>query len=173
MTANPLPNTQARVDVVLAAGGTGGHVFPAQALAAELQRRGRQIVLMTDQRGTDYETAFAGVPVVGVAAGTIARVGRLGAIKVIFDIARGILQARRHLQRLRPRVVVGFGGYPSLPGVVAAHSLGIPSCIHEQNAVLGRVNRLLAGRAAAIAGALPLSTPRDARFASRLAITAS
>jgi UDP-N-acetylglucosamine--N-acetylmuramyl-(pentapeptide) pyrophosphoryl-undecaprenol N-acetylglucosamine transferase len=171
MTTNPLPNTQALVDVVLAAGGTGGHVFPAQALAAELQRRGRQIVLMTDQRGTDYETAFAGVPVVGVAAGTFARAGRLGAIRVVFDIARGILQARRHLQRLRPRVVVGFGGYPSLPGVVAALSLGIPYCIHEQNAVLGRVNRLLAGRAAAIAGALPLSTPRDARFASRLAIT--
>ncbi len=159
------------VDIVLAAGGTGGHLFPAQALAAELQRRGRHIVLMTDRRGADYEAAFAGVPVVGVAAGTFARAGRLGQIRVLFDIARGILQARRHLGRLRPRAVIGFGGYPSLPAMVAALSLGIPCCIHEQNAVLGRVNRLLASRAIALAGALPLSTARDAAFAARLVIT--
>ena len=167
-SATPNP---AHVDIVLAAGGTGGHVFPAQALAAELLRRGRQIVLITDRRGTDYETAFVGVPVLGVAAGTFARAGRLGQFRVLFDIARGIIQARRHLARLRPRVVIGFGGYPCLPAMMAALSLGIPCCIHEQNAVLGRVNRLLAGRVKVIAGALPLSTARDARLAAGLVMT--
>jgi UDP-N-acetylglucosamine--N-acetylmuramyl-(pentapeptide) pyrophosphoryl-undecaprenol N-acetylglucosamine transferase len=171
MTHAPVTLSPAPVDIVLAAGGTGGHVFPAQALAAELLRRGRHIMLMTDRRGADYETAFAGVPVLGVASGTFARAGRLGQFRVLFDIARGILEARHHLARLRPRVVIGFGGYPSLPAMVAALSLGIPCCIHEQNAVLGRVNRLLAGRVKVLAGALPLSTPRDARLAGALVMT--
>ena len=171
MMTSAAPANSGAVDIVLSAGGTGGHVFPAQALAAELHRRGRHIVLMTDDRGTDYQAAFGNVPVIGVASGTFARAGRLGQIRVLFDIARGILQARRHLGRMRPRVVIGFGGYPSLPAMAAALTLGIPCCLHEQNAVLGRVNRLFAGRAVALAGALPLSTQRDARFAKRLILT--
>jgi UDP-N-acetylglucosamine--N-acetylmuramyl-(pentapeptide) pyrophosphoryl-undecaprenol N-acetylglucosamine transferase len=164
-------HVEGAVDVVLAAGGTGGHIFPAQALAAELQRRGRRIVLMTDQRGAGYESAFAGVPVIRVRAGTFARAGRLGQARVMADIALGTLQARRHLKRLRPGLVIGFGGYPSLPVMAAAISLGLRTCVHEQNAILGRVNRLLAGRVDAIAAAFPLASSRDAKFAEKLIVT--
>ncbi len=139
--------------IVLAAGGTGGHMFPAQALAQELLARGRNVVLITDSRGAAYAGAFGRTDVHVVAARNPA--GNLVAkLQAVFSLAMGVFQAVRILRRVAPSVVVGFGGYPSLPGMLAAILLGVPSCIHEQNAVLGRVNRLLAYRASGIAASV-------------------
>lgn len=137
--------------IVIAAGGTGGHLFPAEATARALMRRGRKVVLFTDTRGETYADRFAGAEVVQVRSGTPAGRGALGRIVVLGEIAAGILGARGHLKRLRPAMVAGFGGYPSLPTMLAAVQLGLPSLIHEQNAVLGRANRLVAGRVSRIA----------------------
>jgi len=141
--------------VVLAAGGTGGHLFPAEALAAELLRRGRAVALVTDARAAGYETRFPGVDVHVVPAGTPSARGVVGKLRAGMDIAIGVLAARRVLRRIAPSVVVGFGGYPSLPTMLAATQLNMPTVIHEQNAPLGRVNRLLAGRVGAIAASFP------------------
>ncbi|HUN51374.1 MAG TPA: undecaprenyldiphospho-muramoylpentapeptide beta-N-acetylglucosaminyltransferase [Candidatus Sulfotelmatobacter sp.] len=137
--------------VVLTAGGTGGHVFPAQALAAELKRRGRDIVLITDVRGAGYEQRFPDTAIHAVRAGTPSGRGPFGRMMAMGEIAAGTLAARGLLKRLRPAAVVGFGGYPSLPAMLAATRLRLPTLLHEQNAILGRVNRLLAPRVAAIA----------------------
>jgi UDP-N-acetylglucosamine--N-acetylmuramyl-(pentapeptide) pyrophosphoryl-undecaprenol N-acetylglucosamine transferase len=141
--------------VVIAAGGTGGHLFPAQALAQELVRRGHHVVLITDERGAAYSEGFPASETIGVHAATFADRGLLGRIASLGQIAAGIISARRHLRRLAPLAVIGFGGYPSLPAMTAALLLGLPTCIHEQNAVLGRVNRLLARFVAAIASTFP------------------
>ncbi len=149
--------------VVLAAGGTGGHLFPAQALAAELVRRMIPVALLTDRRAAGYDTRFPGVDVHVVPSGTPAARGVMAKVRAGLDIALGVVAALRLLRRIRPSVVVGFGGYPSLPTMVAAQRLGLPTLIHEQNAVLGRVNRLVAGHAAAIAASiLPLQSVRAA-----------
>jgi len=137
--------------VVLTAGGTGGHIFPAQALAAELQARGRSVVLITDTRGSGYEQRFPGVTIHTVRAGTPAGRGPIGRIAAFGEIAVGVIAARTLLKRLKPAAVVGFGGYPSLPAMLAATQLGLPTLLHEQNAVLGRVNRLLAPKVGVIA----------------------
>ncbi|WP_159998960.1 undecaprenyldiphospho-muramoylpentapeptide beta-N-acetylglucosaminyltransferase [Roseomonas sp. 18066] len=142
--------------IVIAAGGTGGHFFPAEALAAELQRRGHRIALMTDARSADYSSpAFANaerfvLQGAGLAGRSITRAAR-GAMA----LAAGTLQARRLLRRLRPAAVVGFGGYPCVPPLLAARSIAGRSrpatILHEQNAVLGRANRLLARSADVLA----------------------
>lgn len=137
--------------IALAAGGTGGHVFPAEALAAELVRRGRRPVLITDRRGSGYERRFPGIEVVRVRAATFAGRGALGKLMAAAEIGLGTWEARRVLRALSPAAAVGFGGYPSLPTMLAAGALGLPTVLHEQNAKLGRVNRLLAARAGAIA----------------------
>lgn len=137
--------------VVLAAGGTGGHLFPARALAAELKSRGRTLVLVTDHRGAGFGDSLGDVAVHTVRAAAVTGRGLLGRLGGLANVALGVFQARRLLARLRPSVVVGFGGYASVPAVLAAAQLGLPTVIHEQNAVLGRANRLLAPRAHAIA----------------------
>ena len=137
--------------VVLAAGGTAGHVFPAQALAEELLSRGHALALVTDRRGADYGGALARIDRYLVRAGTLGSGGLGGVIGGLTDIVAGVFQARSLLRRLRPSAVIGFGGYPSLPTMLAAARLKIPAAIHEQNAVLGRVNRLLASRVSVIA----------------------
>jgi UDP-N-acetylglucosamine--N-acetylmuramyl-(pentapeptide) pyrophosphoryl-undecaprenol N-acetylglucosamine transferase len=137
--------------VVLAAGGTGGHIFPAQALAAELMRQGRTVALITDRRGTGYEDRFPGVDIFRIRAATFTGKGLAGKLGGAIDILAGIMAARRILRQLKAAVVVGFGGYPSLPTMLAAAWSRLPTVIHEQNAVLGRVNRLLAARVGAIA----------------------
>ena len=139
--------------VVLAAGGTGGHLFPAQALAAALVARGRALALVTDRRSLEFGEALGGGAVYTVRAGAVAGRGLVGRLRGLADIALGILQARRLLRRLGPTGVVGFGAYASVPALLAAAQLGLPTVIHEQNAVLGRANRLLAPRARAIATA--------------------
>ncbi len=137
--------------VVLAAGGTGGHLFPARALAAELKSRGRTLVLVTDHRGAGFGDSLGDVAVHTVRAAAVTGRGLLGRLGGLANVALGVFQARRLLARLRPSGVVGFGGYASVPAVLAAAQLGLPTVIHEQNAVLGRANRLLAPRARAIA----------------------
>ncbi|HEY4264488.1 MAG TPA: undecaprenyldiphospho-muramoylpentapeptide beta-N-acetylglucosaminyltransferase [Micropepsaceae bacterium] len=145
---------------VLAAGGTGGHLFPAQALASELMRRGRRVVVMTDRRGPNYGNAFPGAEITTIPAATFAGRSMLGRMTAFGVIALGVAAALTKFLNLRPRAVVGFGGYPSLPVMLAASLVRVPSALHEQNAVLGRVNRLLAPRVKRIAATFPF-----ARFA--------
>jgi len=158
--------------IVLAAGGTGGHLFPAAALGGELRLRGWGVVLVTDRRGAESGAgAFPrDVATHVVHSGTPAAGGVAARARAVLQILAGTLQAWRLLSRLRPRLVVGFGGYPSLPTLWAALQRGIPTLIHEQNAVLGRVNRLLARRVAGIALSYP-DTARLPASAARLAVT--
>lgn len=137
--------------VVLAAGGTGGHVFPAEALAAELMGRGAKLMLFTDRRGDVYGGTLGALESRTIRAGGLAGKGLLARARSLADLALGSLQARRLLKKLGPRAVVGFGGYASVPTVMAATAAGIRTVVHEQNAVLGRANRLLAGRVDRIA----------------------
>jgi len=138
--------------IVIAAGGTGGHMFPAQALAGALAERGRDIVLVTDRRGAEYGGAIADT-VLTVSAGTVSGRGLPGRLMGLGQIAFGAIQAHGILRRLAPAGVVGFGGYASVPTMLAATRIGLPTVIHEQNAVLGRANRLMAPRVRAIAAA--------------------
>jgi UDP-N-acetylglucosamine--N-acetylmuramyl-(pentapeptide) pyrophosphoryl-undecaprenol N-acetylglucosamine transferase len=139
-----------RFHVVLAAGGTGGHVFPAEALASQLRERGIEPVLFTDRRGTSFGGTIA---VHRIRGGAIAGTSAWGRLNSVAALAAGFVQAGWALRRLRPAAVVGFGGYASVPTVLAARAAGIPVILHEQNAVLGRANRLLAPRATRIATA--------------------
>lgn len=138
---------------VVAAGGTGGHMFPAEALARELQVRGWRIVLATDRRGEQYAHAFPAEERLALDAATGR--GPIGLARAGMAILRGVTQARSALNRLDAAVVVGFGGYPSAPALLAALSQRRPTLLHEQNAVLGRTNRWLAPWVAAVAAAFP------------------
>jgi UDP-N-acetylglucosamine--N-acetylmuramyl-(pentapeptide) pyrophosphoryl-undecaprenol N-acetylglucosamine transferase len=144
-------NLSQRHPIVLVAGGTGGHVFPAEALAAELRQRGYTLALFTDSRGKTWSGALGGVDTHAIRAGRVSGVSLLRRITGAAELALGGLQSRKLLARLRPSVVVGFGGYASVPAMLAANSLSVPTVIHEQNALLGRANRLLAPRVSAIA----------------------
>jgi UDP-N-acetylglucosamine--N-acetylmuramyl-(pentapeptide) pyrophosphoryl-undecaprenol N-acetylglucosamine transferase len=146
--------SQAKLAVV-AAGGTGGHLFPAEALARELGERGWRVVLATDTRGDQFAHDFPAEERIALNAATFKTTDPIGAVRGGLKIAQGVLQARRAFKRLDPAVIVGFGGYPSLPALLAAKSQGRPTVIHEQNAVLGRVNRLLASSVSAVACAFP------------------
>ena len=141
--------------VLLAAGGTGGHLFPAEALAGELLGRGRRVGLVTDRRGGGFGGRLAEVAVHRISAGAMTGTGLLGRAQGALRLALGLFQARALIARLAPSAVVGFGGYPSVPTVLAAARARLPILLHEQNAVLGRANRLLARRATLIAGAFP------------------
>ncbi len=138
---------------VLAAGGTGGHLIPAFALASELERRGHHVALITDERGAAIPGKPASLPVHILPAGRIEGLNPLRWLRGLLAIREGRRMARRLFDNFEPSAVVGFGGYPALPAVLAAHSAKIPTIIHEQNAVLGRVNRFLAKRVNAIATA--------------------
>ncbi|MBY6090219.1 UDP-N-acetylglucosamine--N-acetylmuramyl-(pentapeptide) pyrophosphoryl-undecaprenol N-acetylglucosamine transferase [Pseudooceanicola sp. 502str34] len=147
--------------LIIAAGGTGGHMFPAQALAEEMLARGWRVRLSTDARGARYTGGFPeAVAVEEVASATFARGGVAAKALVPFRIAGGISSAVLRMQREKPAAVVGFGGYPAIPAVAAATILGLPRMIHEQNGVLGRVNQLFAKRVAAVAcGTWPTELP--------------
>ncbi|MBN9589979.1 MAG: undecaprenyldiphospho-muramoylpentapeptide beta-N-acetylglucosaminyltransferase [Alphaproteobacteria bacterium 64-11] len=144
--------------IVLSAGGTGGHLFPAQALAGELVRRGRHIVVMTDSRFANYATAFPEAEIETVPSSP------LNSLAAPFKIAAGAAMALAKLLRLKPAAVVGFGGYPSVPVMLAAILAGRPTAIIEQNAVVGRANRLLMNRVRLVAAAFPIArfAPADA-----------
>ncbi|MGR3571902.1 UDP-N-acetylglucosamine--N-acetylmuramyl-(pentapeptide) pyrophosphoryl-undecaprenol N-acetylglucosamine transferase [Brevirhabdus sp.] len=152
---------QDRPLIVIAAGGTGGHMFPAQALSEALIARGWRVKLSTDARGARYATEFpAGVEVEQIASATFARGGAGAKALVPFRLAGGVVSALLALRRDRPRVVVGFGGYPAFPAMAAATILKLPRMFHEQNGVLGRVNRAFATRVDAVAcGTWPTDLP--------------
>ena len=154
---------------VLAAGGTGGHMMPAHALAAELARRGHRVALITDERGRRIPGLFEGTDVHVMPAGRVAG-GPLGWLKALGGIRAGRAMARELYRDLRPTAVVGFGGYPALPALLAALSAGVATAVHEQNAVLGRVNRLLARRVDAIATAYPHVERLKPRYAVKTAL---
>jgi UDP-N-acetylglucosamine--N-acetylmuramyl-(pentapeptide) pyrophosphoryl-undecaprenol N-acetylglucosamine transferase len=137
------------MNFVLAAGGTGGHMIPAHALAAELRSRNHGVLLITDDRGARFPGLFEGVPVHILPAGRLGG-GPIGWLKAAGAVVKGRAQAKRLYREHRPDAVVGFGGYPAFPALLAASALRIPTVLHEQNAVIGRVNRLLAAEAAAI-----------------------
>lgn len=137
---------------VLAAGGTGGHLLPAFALAVELDRRGHHVALVTDERGAKIPGKPDFLPAHVLPAGRLGK-NPVALAKGLAAIWRGRAMALRLFESFQPSCVVGFGGYPALPALLAARSARIPTVIHEQNAVLGRVNRLLASRVDAIATA--------------------
>ena len=142
--------------IVLAAGGTGGHLFPAQALAGELIRRGRDVVVMTDARGKSYGDVFPGARIQIVPSAAFSDRSILGLIAAPFEIAAGIVMSWVKLKRLRPQAVVGFGGYPSVPVMLAAWLAHLPTAILTPDALLGRANRLVMNRVRVIAANLPL-----------------
>lgn len=141
--------TSAR-NFLLAAGGTGGHVFPAIAVAEELMKRGHNVSLATDARGTNLGNSLPAVDVYRISASGV-RGGIVSKISGVVSIGIGVIQARRLFREIRPDCVIGFGGYPSVPTMVAAAYRGLPTIIHEQNAVLGRANRLVSKRVSVIA----------------------
>ncbi|WP_425228282.1 undecaprenyldiphospho-muramoylpentapeptide beta-N-acetylglucosaminyltransferase [Sphingomonas sp.] len=136
---------------VLAAGGTGGHMVPAAALAQELMRRGHRVALVSDARGVRFPGLFEGVQTHVLPAGRFQAKKPLGWVPAAREMWRGRAMARELYRTFRPAAVIGFGGYPAFPALLAAFAEKIPTAVHEQNAVLGRVNRLVARRVDAIA----------------------
>lgn len=156
--------------IVLSTGGTGGHITPAQALAQDLISRGFEIQLVTDERGMKYKHLFGEIPAHVIRSGTFGA-GAMGKLKGAANLGVGFAQASLLLMRLKPRLVVGFGGYPSVPGVYAAQKLGIPTIIHEQNAIIGKANAFLAHGADRIALSLPVVQGLDDTERMRSVVT--
>ena len=155
--------------VLLAAGGTGGHLFPAEALASALGARGIAVELVTDERAQRYGSAFPAREIHQIPSATPSGVSPLARLQAIATLGIGTLAALRLLRRLKPQVLVGFGGYPTVPPVFAASLLGIKTVLQEQNAVMGRANRFLAGRVNAIACGLP--SPKGSPFEDKSVLT--
>lgn len=137
-------------DVLICAGGTGGHLFPAEALALALKARGWRIHLATDERVEAYGKDFPAEETHIIPSATITR-DPLVAAKALVTLGKGYLAARSLVRRLKPAAAIGFGGYPTLPPMLAAARAGVPTIVHDANAVLGRANRFLASRVTAIA----------------------
>lgn len=132
------------ITIAIAAGGTGGHLFPAQAVAEVLSDKGIKIVLLTDQRGKQIAPNFPADKIYVLPSGALAGVSFMKRIGSVVELVTGTFKARGLLKSIAPSAVIGFGGYPSVPPLMAAKSLGIPSLLHEQNAFIGKANRLLA-----------------------------
>lgn len=148
MTSAPL--------IALAAGGTGGHMFPAEALAQELKRRGWRVLLITDARGDRYTGNFPADVKFLISAASPSVGGPIAKAAAAISLAGGLMRAMAAFRRLKPAIVIGFGGYPSFPAMRAAAMLHIPHGIHEQNGVLGRANRMSVGSAAFLAHGFPV-----------------
>lgn len=144
-----------RPHLVIAAGGTGGHMVPAHVLAGEMTARGYAVSLITDERGLKYPGLFEGCPRHVVPSGTLGGRNPIGWAKALASIARGRAAARAIYRRERPVAVVGFGGYPTVPALLGAFAAKVPTVVHDSNTVLGRVNRMMAGRVDVIATAFP------------------
>jgi UDP-N-acetylglucosamine--N-acetylmuramyl-(pentapeptide) pyrophosphoryl-undecaprenol N-acetylglucosamine transferase len=156
--------------ILLAAGGTGGHLFPAEALGVELMKRGLRVRLATDARALRYSGLFSRDTIDVVPSETVRSRNPLSLARTGFTLAAGMATAIHLLRKLKPAAVVGFGGYPTLPPLIAAKLLGIPSVIHDANAVLGRANRFLSSRVNAIATSLPGVLDRDPQLASKTTV---
>lgn len=154
--------------VLVAAGGTGGHLFPAQALSEELQRRGIAVELATDERALKYGGSFPARAIHTIPAATPTGGGLIAKVLAALQLGRGTLTARRMIKRNRPLCVIGFGGYPTVPPVMAATMLGVPTILHEQNAVMGRANRFMAARVTCIATGFPGLAGVDAMAAAKI-----
>jgi UDP-N-acetylglucosamine--N-acetylmuramyl-(pentapeptide) pyrophosphoryl-undecaprenol N-acetylglucosamine transferase len=165
-----LPDTGTKT-VVIAAGGTGGHLFPAEALARALIARGWRIILATDARGGAHAGEFPAEKIITLPAATIRGRDPLSLARAALTIASGVMAGRAALRSASPAVVVGFGGYPSLPALLAALSQGRRAVIHEQNAVFGRANRLLAPFVTQVACAFPALAKAPARIAASKIVT--
>src|SRR6185295_1150414 len=137
--------------VVIAAGGTGGHMFPAQAFADEMRARGWTIALVTDERGKKYAKDFPADWRLEVEAATFGSKLPHRLLDSALKLRKGTAEARKNFEKTKPALIAGFGGYPSYPSLSAARAMGIPILIHEQNSVLGRVNRLFAAQAKFVA----------------------
>ena len=129
--------------ILLAAGGTGGHLFPAAALAQELKRRGYEVELATDERAEKYGVEFPARAIHRIPSATFGSRSPIAIAQTFARLFDGYLKALNLLSKIEPLAVIGFGGYPTVPPIMAARSLGIPTAIHEQNAVMGRANRFL------------------------------
>src|SRR5262245_33347770 len=159
------------LSVMLAAGGTGGHLFPALALAQELGRRGIAVDLVTDMRADRYDAGFPARAVYRVRSASPAAKSVIGLGRAAWSMARGIAASLRLLRAVKPGAVVGFGGYPAFPPLVAARLLGVPTALHEQNAVLGRANRSLARYVTAIATSFEHTKLLDGRTRAKARVT--
>src|SRR6201987_196017 len=153
--------------ILLAAGGTGGHLFPAEALGVELIKRGFRVRLLTDDRALRYSGLFSKDMIDVVASETVRGRNPLQLAYAVFTLGTGTLSAFGLMRRLKPVAVVGFGGYPTLPPLKAARLAGIPRVIHDANAVLGRANRFLSRHVSAIATSLPGVLDRDPRLSGK------
>lgn len=137
--------------ILIAAGGTGGHLFPAFSLSEELIRRGLDADLVTDVRADQYGIEFPGRHVHHVPSATLRGKSPVAVARMVATLARGVWASRRLLKEIQPAAAIGFGGYPTVPPLVAARMAGVPFAIHDANAVMGRANRLLARFATTIA----------------------
>ena len=156
---------------MLAAGGTGGHLFPALALAQELGRRGTAVDLVTDMRAGHYGAGFPARQVYRVPSASPSGKSPLELARAVTSLARGVIASLKLMRRVKPGAVVGFGGYPCFPPLVAARLMGIPTALHEQNAVLGRANRALARHVTAIATSFEETKYLDAKTAAKARMT--
>ncbi len=157
--------------IVLAAGGTGGHLFPAFALSEELQRRGYVVDLMTDMRGDRYGSGFPAREVYKIPSATFSSRSPIGLMRTAFMLMRGTIAAYRHLGRIKPKAIVGFGGYPTFPPLIAAKMRGVPSAVHEQNAVMGRANRMMAPLVKNIAASFDKTKNVKDKFLKKVRVT--
>lgn len=163
-------NNNVAKQILISAGGTGGHMFPAEALARDLIGRGYRVALATDARGKKYEPFADGIPVYVLKSAAL-KSGMFSKIKTLLSLGIGLLQARKLIDKLKPAVVVGFGGYPSFPAVHIAQKKHIPTIIHEQNAILGKANVYLAPKADRIAVAWKNITGLDESDSVRSIVT--
>jgi UDP-N-acetylglucosamine--N-acetylmuramyl-(pentapeptide) pyrophosphoryl-undecaprenol N-acetylglucosamine transferase len=153
--------------ILLAAGGTGGHLFPAEALGVELIRRGLRVRLVTDARALRYSGLFSKDTIDVVPSATVRGRTPWSLAYTGLMLAAGTTVAYNLMRRLKPAAVVGFGGYPTVPPLLAAKLYGAPTLVHEANAVLGRANRFLSSRVSAIATSLPGVLDRDPALAPK------
>jgi UDP-N-acetylglucosamine--N-acetylmuramyl-(pentapeptide) pyrophosphoryl-undecaprenol N-acetylglucosamine transferase len=157
--------------VLLAAGGTGGHLFPAEATAVALRKLGAEVALATDTRAVNYGTEFQPEAVHVIPSATLRGGGPLAYARTLSVLTLGMAKAWSVLGRIKPAVVVGFGGYPTLPPMFAAGMRGIPTVLHDANAVMGRANRALVSRVTAIAASFPDVALLPDGFKSKVTVT--
>ncbi|TVR10671.1 MAG: undecaprenyldiphospho-muramoylpentapeptide beta-N-acetylglucosaminyltransferase [Salinarimonadaceae bacterium] len=157
--------------VMIAAGGTGGHLFPAQALASVLQVRGVRVILVTDERIGALAETFPAERIVSLPSATPSRRSPLKVIRAVIKLSRGFFAARRLIRETKPDIVIGFGGYPTVPPVLAAALMGAPTIVHEQNGVIGRANRFLARYVTKLATSVPELQGAPDKARAKIALT--